>query len=177
MSLLATLTVVTKRPIAKAVSPHLTCVLLAACALYIYRDIWPLMTFSLTPADAEDTLLWPKIALLVFTGVVVPICVPRQYVPVNPAKPQDAVNAEQTASVLSFITYTFLDDIIYRAYRMAHYPFEMLPPLCDYDRAEELAGRAFRYLDTFAGARREHVFKSLMRVFCKYLLCWNCFVC
>ena len=124
------------------------------------------MTFPLSPADASDGLLWLKVALLFLTGIFVPICVPRQYVPVNPTKPQDVVNPEQTASVLSLATYTFLDDIVFRAYRMLHFPFEQLPPMCDYDRTEELVGRTFKYLDTFAGARKEYMFKSLMRIFC-----------
>ncbi|VDC06819.1 unnamed protein product [Peniophora sp. CBMAI 1063] len=167
-SLLAVLVVVAKRSFANALSLHLTCLLLAACAVYAYRDIWPLMTFPLTPIDAShDALVWWKIALLGLTGILSPLCVPRQYVPVNPVKPQEAPNPEQTASILSLVTFSFLSDIILSAYRMAHYPYEMLPPLCDYDRAEELARRAFKYLDTFSGARREHAFKGLMRVFWK----------
>ncbi|VDC06815.1 unnamed protein product [Peniophora sp. CBMAI 1063] len=166
-SLLAVLAVAAKRSFAHAVSPHLTCVLLAACAVYTYRDIWPLMTFPLSPADALDALLWPKVVLVFFTGVFIPLCQPRQYVPLNPTKPQEAVNPEQTASVLSLTTYTFLDDIVFRAYRMPHFPFEQLPPLCDYDRTEELVPRTFKYLDTFSGARKEHMFRSLMRIFFK----------
>ncbi|KZV73085.1 ATP-binding cassette transporter [Peniophora sp. CONT] len=166
-SLLAVLAVAAKRSFAHAISAHLTCVLLAACAVYTYRDIWPLMTFPLFPADASDAYLWPKVALLILTGVLVPICVPRTYIPANPSKPQEVVNPEQTASVLSLVTYTFLDGIVFRAYNMVHFPFEMLPPLCDFDRTEELVGRTFKYLDVFGGAKKEHVFKSLMRIFWK----------
>ena len=159
-------TVAAKRALANVTSSHLTCILLSSCAVYIYRDIWPLMTFTLTPADASDALLWPKTALVFLTGILLPACVPRQYIPVNPSKPQEVVNPEQTASVLSFALFTFLDGIVFPAYRMVHYPFEMLPPLCDYDRAEELAARAFKYLDTFSGAKKQHMFRGLMRVFC-----------
>lgn len=65
-------------------SAHLALSLLAPWALYIYRDIWPLCTFTLAPADAEDgALMWIRIALLTFAAVVIPLTVPRQYTPVN----------------------------------------------------------------------------------------------
>jgi hypothetical protein len=52
-------------------------------------------------------------------------------------------NPEQTASILSLALYSFLDPIIFLAYRIPHLKFEQLPPLCDYDYAENLKARAF----------------------------------
>lgn len=64
---------------------HLTVVLLITWSLYAYRDIWPFATFTLAPEDsAEGGLLWVKIALLTLSAIVVPLCIPRQYVPIDP---------------------------------------------------------------------------------------------
>lgn len=52
-------------------------------------------------------------------------------------------NPEQTASILSFVTYHFLDGTIWRGYRMPHLSFEHLPPLADYDKATNLTSRSF----------------------------------
>ena len=64
---------------------HANSVLFVAFAVYAYRDLWPLATFNLQPADlADGPVLWAKIALLTFTAVVIPLFIPRQYVPVDP---------------------------------------------------------------------------------------------
>lgn len=56
----------------------------AAWSVYIHRDIWPLVTYNLKPQDnAEGVVLWYKMALLSFAAVVVPILVPRKYMPVD----------------------------------------------------------------------------------------------
>ena len=53
--------------------------------MYGYRDVWPLMTYTLRPCDIhEGALLWAKTILTAFAGVVLPITVPRKYVPVTP---------------------------------------------------------------------------------------------
>ena len=56
-----------------------------AFTIYVYRDIWPLATFNLRPADlADGPLLWAKIGLLTFTAVIIPLFIPRQYTPIDP---------------------------------------------------------------------------------------------
>ena len=57
--------------------------------------------------------------------------------------PAPEVPPEQTASILSFITYRFLDPIIWKAYSIPHLPYEQLPPQADYDYAKNLVKRAF----------------------------------
>jgi hypothetical protein len=47
-------------------------------AIYAYRDLWPLATYSLRPADrAEGALLWVKISLAFVAGILVPLVQPR----------------------------------------------------------------------------------------------------
>ena len=52
-------------------------------------------------------------------------------------------NPEQTASLLSLATISFLDPVIMLAYKLPHLPYDLLPPLADTDAAENLKKRAF----------------------------------
>ena len=67
-------------------SHHPTLVVLSAIVVYIDRDVWPLITFTLVPLDsAEGALLWTKLALAVLTGVVLPLIEPYPYIPIDPS--------------------------------------------------------------------------------------------
>lgn len=67
------------RPVEGIFRHHLTAVLLVFWATYIYRDVWPLATYTLTPIDAiEGPILWAKIADLTLVAVVIPLITPRQ---------------------------------------------------------------------------------------------------
>jgi hypothetical protein len=142
-----------------AVTKHLNLLLTCTSAVYFYRDVFPLGTFTLTPMDLSDgRLLWPKVCTLFIVSVVIPLAMPRQYTPVDPKvrtraiwgtlltciqNPMPETNTEQTASILSLALYSFLDPIIFLGYRIPHLKIEQLPPLCDYDSAENLKARAF----------------------------------
>ncbi len=63
---------------------HTNFVLFAAFATYVYRDVWSFATFTEFPVDDVSPLLWAKIGILTFTGVLIPLFVPRKYVPVDP---------------------------------------------------------------------------------------------
>lgn len=53
--------------------------------MYAYRDIWPLMTFSLRPRDeGEGYILWVKMALAGVAGIMLPLFEPYPYIPVDP---------------------------------------------------------------------------------------------
>ena len=62
-------------------SSHLTFVLLTTWITYVYRDVWPLATYYLTPADGQDALFWAKFTALSVAAVIVPLTMPRKYVP------------------------------------------------------------------------------------------------
>jgi hypothetical protein len=54
------------------------------CA-YGYRNLLPLATWTELPLDrGEGSMLWAKVALLVLNAVVVPLFIPRRYIPLNP---------------------------------------------------------------------------------------------
>ena len=58
----------------------------------------------------------------------------------NPAK---FPHPEQTSSLLSMVLYTWLDPIVFKAYRVPHLPREELPPLADYDYSRNLKKKSF----------------------------------
>lgn len=82
----------------------------------------------------------------------------------NPRPP----SFEQTASILSFVTYGYLDSTIYKAYHAPHLPYDELPVLADYEHADHLAKTAFPYLDPAQNTGKpRHIFFGLLRVYCK----------
>ncbi|KAF8966908.1 multidrug resistance-associated ABC transporter [Flammula alnicola] len=106
----------------RLITRHNNLVLLSAFGVYAYRDVWPLATYSHGPVDiAEGPLLWVKLAVLTVT-----------------VNPMEVPNPEQTASIFSLMVYTFLDPVIFEAYR---------------------------HLDPFHGAKKQHIFFGILRVF------------
>ena len=82
---LALVTVTAQRVRASVTSFHLSSLLLGTFSVYAYRNIWPLLTFTLSPVDAwEGALLWVRIGLLAIAAVVIPLLVPRKYIPIDP---------------------------------------------------------------------------------------------
>lgn len=52
-------------------------------------------------------------------------------------------NSEQTASIISILTFTFLDNIILMGSKVAHLRADQLPPLADYDGAKYQTTKSF----------------------------------
>ena len=68
----------------RAVSAIVDVLLLVELTIYIYRDIWPLATFSLVPSDLHlGWILWARIAGISFT-LMTTMLTPREYVPADP---------------------------------------------------------------------------------------------
>ncbi|QRW00073.1 ABC transporter transmembrane region [Ceratobasidium sp. AG-Ba] len=148
---------------------HLVGLLLVAMGVYAWRDLIPFATFSLRPLDAAGGwLTWSRIGVLAFGAVIVPLCIPQPYVPIDPKNPTTP-NPEQTASLANFVLFTFLDPLVWTAYRGPKLDYEQLPPLADYDRATYLKQRSFGELDPLRRAmkKQRHVFWGLMAVFGK----------
>ncbi|KAG1747913.1 uncharacterized protein EDB91DRAFT_1245381 [Suillus paluster] len=139
---------------------------LAVFAVFAYRDLWPLLTFNKQPKDIkEGGLLWAKVVVLFLSSIVFPLVSPRQYIPVDPANPTENPHPEQTSSWLSMPLYTWLDPIVFKAYRVPHLSHEELPPLADYDHSRNLKKKSFPHIDPFSGNRRRHIFFGLMRIY------------
>ncbi|KAF5338427.1 hypothetical protein D9758_012247 [Tetrapyrgos nigripes] len=165
-SLLALISVVARPRWSRVIIRHLNAVLVAIFFVYVYRDLYPFVTYTSSPLDRhEGSLLWAKIAVLGFSAVLVPLLIPRQYVPVDPKYPMEIPNPEQTACILSMVTYRFLDPLVFAAYKVKHLAWDQLPPLNDNDQAHVLKERSFKHLDIYAGAPRRHMFFGLLHIF------------
>ncbi|TFK44019.1 multidrug resistance-associated ABC transporter [Crucibulum laeve] len=150
----------------KITTRHTIFLLFVSLGVYTYRDVWPLATTTETPMDiAEGKLLWVKITLLAITALLIPLVIPHQYIPVDPNDPMPIPNAELTASLLSFLLYSFLDPVIFSASKVRHLSWSQLPPLTDSNRAKYLKQTAFPHIDTFSGAKKQHLFFGLMRFY------------
>ncbi|GJE87809.1 multidrug resistance-associated ABC transporter [Phanerochaete sordida] len=148
-----------------AASGHLAFVLLVTWLVYIYRDIWPLATYYLTPADEQNAFFWTGFSLLTVAAAVVPLTVPRKYVPFDPRDPMPVPNPEQTCSILSMLFYGFLDEVVWTGYRSPTMTTEQLPPLCDYERMKNMSKTAFPYLDPASAKSSQHLFWGIMRLY------------
>ncbi|KAJ7596700.1 hypothetical protein C8J56DRAFT_294246 [Mycena floridula] len=155
-----------RRATRRIVTRHLNTVLLAALGVYLFRDVFPLATYTKGPQDAaEGLILWAKVGLLVLASVIIPLCIPREYVPLDPRNPMEKPSSELTASIFSMAVHYYLDPLVFMAYHVPHLPFEELPPLCDRDEAGHLKTTSFKHLDVFSGAKSRHLFFGLMRIF------------
>ncbi|KAF5324170.1 hypothetical protein D9619_011326 [Psilocybe cf. subviscida] len=137
-------------------------------AVFAYRDLWPLATYTLSPQDAgEGPILWFKISTLFIIAVAVPLCTPRKYVPVDPKEPMAELNTELTCSLLERMFFFYLDSVVRVAARVSHLAPEQMPPLVDRDYSANLEKKSFVHLDPLAQPKRRHVFFGWLRVFRK----------
>ncbi|KAF8748718.1 P-loop containing nucleoside triphosphate hydrolase protein, partial [Rhizoctonia solani] len=143
----------------------------SSIACCIWRQAWKyLVPFALSNKDPNKLLygwpIWIHISLLGLAAVVIPLCVPRLYIPLDPKNPSPP-NPEQTASLISLMTYTYLNPIIFAAYRAPKLEYDQLPPLADYDHAAVLRQRGLDTIDPMNTERNknQHIFWGLMRIF------------
>lgn len=84
-SLLSAASITSSKTLGNKAWSHTSFLLLGASGVYIYRDIYPLVTFTLSPMDKEEgRILWAKIAILFFVGAFISFWIPHQYIPVDP---------------------------------------------------------------------------------------------
>ncbi|GJE87808.1 multidrug resistance-associated ABC transporter [Phanerochaete sordida] len=144
---------------------HLIFVLFVTWAVYVYRDIWPLATYYLTPADVPNSFFWAGFSVLTVAAAVVPLIIPRKYIPFNPKEPMPVPNPEQTCSILSLMFYNFLDPVIWTGYRSPTMTTEQLPPLCDFERMKNLSKQTSPYLDPTSPHSSRSLFWGIMRIY------------
>ncbi|KAH7099122.1 ATP-binding cassette transporter [Auriculariales sp. MPI-PUGE-AT-0066] len=140
-SVLAFSTLIANIRLVQYIHVHLGLVLFTAWSIFFYRDY---------------------LALTV-VGIVVPLLIPHPYIPINPDDFTKEPAPEQTASLLSFMLFSFLDPLVWAGYRSAHLAYDRLPPLADYDRARVLKAQSFKHLDPFLTGKKRHVLWGLAR--------------
>lgn len=63
---------------------HLNLLLGFNLAIYIYRDVWPLATFTEDPLDVNPPwFTWASIMLLTVAGFIIPVFIPKEYIPID----------------------------------------------------------------------------------------------
>ncbi|GJJ15091.1 hypothetical protein Clacol_009366 [Clathrus columnatus] len=153
---------------AEAASHDLQITLLSIALVYAYRDIYPLFTYPLDPKDgSQGHILWLRVALILFSGIFIPLFMPRQYKPLDPLDPQKDINPEQVASLASFITWSYLDPLVWKAARSSILDYEDLPPIADYDKAEYIVPRSEKIIKRF---QKRHIFWGIMTIFSKEMV-------
>ena len=86
---------------------------------------------------AQGNILWAKVVLLTFAAIVLPLVSPRHPQTLNVAG-SATPSPEQTASILSLVTFSWLDPLIGEAQRKPRLPVEDMPPLADYNSIDHL---------------------------------------
>lgn len=54
------------------------------------------------------------------------------------------INPEQTTSLISFLSYAFMDSVIFKAWRVQHLTIDDLAPLPDEDGTKNLVDPGFK---------------------------------
>ncbi|KAI0793375.1 P-loop containing nucleoside triphosphate hydrolase protein [Abortiporus biennis] len=142
---------------------HLVVVLFVSWIVFVYRDIWPLATYTSEPADGEEGwLIWTKIGALTLAAALIPLFIPRQYTPLDLFEPMARPNEAQTASWASLLTHTFCDSLVFKAARVPHLKVDDLPPLSDTEWAKNLAKKGHKNLDPLVTHSKRHIFWPLV---------------
>ncbi|KAF8512318.1 hypothetical protein BU17DRAFT_77408 [Hysterangium stoloniferum] len=145
---------------------HLTIVMFCIASVYTYRDLIPYATFTMIPVDAaEGWLLWSRFGLATVAGVLIPLVTPRAYKPIDPLNPFKQTHPEQTASLASFLTYSYLDPIILKAALTKQFSYDDFPPLADYDHSKYLISTSQPVLEPSFTSKRRHLFWGLTYLF------------
>ncbi|CAE7138909.1 unnamed protein product [Rhizoctonia solani] len=165
-TLLATVSVILTSKIQIVANFHLVVLLLIAFSVQAWNYLVPFTLSDQSPVESYDWLTWLHLGLLGFVAIVVPLCIPRSYVPLDP-KDSSVPNPEQTSPLISLITYTYLDPIIFASYRAPKLEYDKLPPLSGDERAAVLRQRGLNALDPMSGEqnKKRHVFWGLMQIF------------
>lgn len=74
-------------------------------------------------------------------------------------------NGEQTASPLALMLFSFLDITVYQAWKHPHLPYDLLPSLCDYDRAAHLRDMSADKILPVPGKKPRHLAFRLLGIF------------
>lgn len=139
--------------------------MLSILGVYIYRDMWPLATYTHQPKDLhEGYLLWLKIICSLVSGVVIPLITPR--VPQILSRGlEKELPKETTASWMSLLTYSYLDSLIFHSEISQLSGPEDFPEIPSSDRTSRIIQRTFPYLSRWHGAPERHVAWSILALF------------
>ncbi|KAI8994066.1 multidrug resistance-associated ABC transporter [Trametes punicea] len=169
-------------------SDHLCAVLFLTWVVYAYRDVLPLATTTLQPADAEQgPLLWVKLVVLTIAAVIIPCFIPQPASHNSTAG--EALSKEETAGWYSRRMFSWLNATVARAQQVEHMSLEELPPLANADSTSVLVKNSLqarlsthfltssmemtlrKYLDPLQTRNKTHIFWGFLKLYrSEYLL-------
>ncbi|KZS96546.1 P-loop containing nucleoside triphosphate hydrolase protein, partial [Sistotremastrum niveocremeum HHB9708] len=126
-------------------------------------------------------LKYTRVALLFLSGVLIPLLLPRRYVPLDPSHPQPPA-LHQISSYLSFAYFTFLDPLVWKAFKNENkngkgregekggFGWDDIPRLAEDDKTEYLSRHSFHVLDPVMSGRKRNFSWSLIILFKKQYL-------
>ncbi|KAF8722474.1 P-loop containing nucleoside triphosphate hydrolase protein, partial [Rhizoctonia solani] len=165
-AILSALTVLPTPIVNLTSSRHLTIILLITFITLTCYELYPLAIYQGYTIDITGRwLAWARIGILSFAALVVPLCTPRSLAHSEPKEP-NALNPEETASIISLALFSFIGPLIWQTYRNAKLDYSQLPPLAFYDRADFLRRRGSAKLDPLSQPNR-HLFWGIVDVFWK----------
>ncbi|KAH8108771.1 hypothetical protein DFH11DRAFT_1057276 [Phellopilus nigrolimitatus] len=173
---LTTLSVVAAQRWRDVVSLQLALLLLVEFIVYFVLDAWPYATLTLKPFDsASDPITWVQLSLLTFAGIIVPLIMPR---PFRPLMPGDEPSQEDTVSLLSRYTYSFLDKIVFYAYRVPDVTIADMPHVPARERIEALGQRALAAMDPVdPQVGKRHIIQGVLKLWGKDYALMTAWVC
>ncbi|KAH9915165.1 P-loop containing nucleoside triphosphate hydrolase protein [Epithele typhae] len=121
-----------------------TTVLLGLWSTYAYRNLLPLATYNGVPMDvaAEGDILWAKIGVLTFSAIILPLISPRHRRVAHEGNHEESNHVEFTPSILSLLTYAWLDPLILKAQGLETFEVNEMPQLADYNHIGYLINSA-----------------------------------
>lgn len=119
---------------------------------------------------AEPTT-WIRVALLTFSGFIIPAVMPR---PFRPSTPDAEPSKEEVASILSSLTYSYLDPMVWYAYRVPGVTIKDMPPIPERGKVDAVSKRALPALDPVLVGKRHIIWGILSVWYREYLLMTLC---
>ena len=150
-------------------SRQLFLLLLAEFAAFFYLNIWPLCTVGGYPYDfPERATFRPRAVALTVSGVIIPLFIPRPFRSSTKkvsyffclGRCHWSINAwyndysqpgaEDTASLISLYTFSFVQSILFFAYKAKQVSIDELPQLSDKRTAESLDRKVSKVKPSYA---------------------------
>ena len=141
--------------------------------VYFVLDVWPYAMINPAPFDPPSeasTLI--RILLLTLGGLVIPLIMPR---PFRPSTPDDEPSSQETCCLLSRYLYSYLDRIVFHAYRVPDITVKDMPQLSGPAKIEMLGKRALSALDPVEVGKR-HIVWGILRIWGKDFILMMIFI-
>ncbi|OCB86631.1 P-loop containing nucleoside triphosphate hydrolase protein [Sanghuangporus baumii] len=141
--------------------------------VYFILDIWPYAMISPLPFDpASEASTWIRVSLLTLGGLIIPLVMPR---PFRPTISDEEPSAVETSSLLSRYWYSYLDQIVFYAFRVPDITVKDMPQMPGPGRIEVLGRRALTALDPVEVGKR-HIIWGILRIWGKDFVLMSIFV-